>query len=201
MPGKEPVSIKKLQSEIKNSGYDLVLDEGYDLEKDSGSLPIVMDGIDTGFEYFYSKDNTDFSNDYPDLDIKYQNGHNYMFAMHGDDSCIAAMKVASVLVTKFDGKAFDPQAGEFVDNDYLVDTARQCNEHVDLESILPLLLNGDEKGISNEELLKIIEMQKKERKKINMINTNKSLNQDVPFCRAFCKRKSLAKKARLLTLC
>lgn len=98
-----------------------------DLQRHSGFLPVRVQGRSTGF-YFLAESAADLAQQYPALAaIPLIKPIVYSLSYDGrPEECAAAFLSASVLVSRFDGVAFDPQQGALLSLDQVNDGARQC---------------------------------------------------------------------------
>lgn len=93
----------------------------------SGFLPVIVSGRRTGL-YFSTESYSDLASMYPSLtNIKLDSPVVYSLGYGGDfHECAAAFISASVLVSKFGGKAFEPQGGVFMSAQELQAAAAEC---------------------------------------------------------------------------
>ena len=103
------------------------LSRSEDLKRFSGFLPVRVRGRATGFG-FLNESATDVAVQYPLLaQVPLANPvvYSLSYGAHPEE-CAAAFLSAVVLVSKFDGIAFDPQQGVMLTLDQVKDGARQC---------------------------------------------------------------------------
>lgn len=98
-----------------------------DLAKHGGFLPVVVDGVTTGF-FFFKSDPKELAPDYAiAATVTPSGGVTYQLSFGGDaNECIAVMRLAEVLVKDFGGVAFDPQDGNVMTAQELADNAESC---------------------------------------------------------------------------
>jgi hypothetical protein len=98
-----------------------------DLRRHTGFLPVRVQGRATGL-YFLVESASDLSVQYPSLaNTPLQDPIVYSLSYGGhSDECAAVFLSASVLVSRFDGVAFDPQQGALLSLEQVMDGARQC---------------------------------------------------------------------------
>ena len=98
-----------------------------DLRRHSGFLPVRVAGRATGF-YFLVESAVDVAARYPAIaTVPLINPivFSLSYGAHPGE-CAAAFLSASVLVSRFDGVAFDPQQGALLSLEQVDDAARQC---------------------------------------------------------------------------
>lgn len=98
-----------------------------DLQRHSGFLPVRVQGRATGF-YFLVESATDLAVQYPALaTVPVVKPVVYSLSYGGrPEECAAVFLSASILVSRFDGIAFDPQQGALLSLEQVNDGARQC---------------------------------------------------------------------------
>lgn len=98
-----------------------------DLQRHTGFLPVRVQGRATGF-YFLVERASDLAIQYPALAaVPLVKPVVYSLSYEGRaDQCAAVFLAASVLVSRFDGVAFDPQQGALLSLEQVKDGARQC---------------------------------------------------------------------------
>lgn len=98
-----------------------------DLQRHTGFLPVRVQGRSTGF-YFLAESAVDLAQQCPALaTIPLIKPIVYSLSYGGrPEECAAVFLSASVLVSRFDGVAFDPQQGALLSLDQVNDGARQC---------------------------------------------------------------------------
>ena len=103
------------------------LSRSEDLKRFSGFLPVRVQGRATGFE-FLNVSASDAAVQYPALSqVGLANPVVYSLSYGGHpEECAAAFLSAAVLVSRFDGVAFDPQQGMMLTLDQVNDGAQQC---------------------------------------------------------------------------
>jgi hypothetical protein len=103
------------------------LSRSEDLKRFSGFLPVRVQGRATGFEFF-TESAADVAVRYPALaQVPLADPVVYSLNYGGHpEECAAAFLSASVLVSRFDGIAFDPQQGVTLTLEQVNDGARQC---------------------------------------------------------------------------
>lgn len=103
------------------------LSRSEDLKSFSGFLPVRVQGRATGFE-FLTESATDVVARYPALaQVPLADPVVYSLSYGGHaEECAAAFLSASVLVSRFNGIAFDPQQGVMLTLEQVNDGARQC---------------------------------------------------------------------------
>ena len=111
-----------------------VLAQDIDLSKRTGFLPVTVSGKRTGF-YFLLESFPDLAAHYPAVAaLKIAKPVVYSLGYGGDpNECAAAFYSASVLVDKFGGTAFEPQAGKVMGAKELIGTAKECQEMAGVE--------------------------------------------------------------------
>lgn len=103
------------------------LTKGVDLAEFSGFLPVVLDGRPTGF-YFFREDVTELASAIPEIMAAHLDKaivYNLNFGGHFLE-CASAYYSAAALVAKFNGRAFDPQDGEFLNFEELRTAGNEC---------------------------------------------------------------------------
>ena len=98
-----------------------------DLKRFSGFLPVRVGGRSTGF-YFLTESAVDLAVLYPPLQtlpLEEPIVYSLSYGPHPEE-CAAVFLTATVLVSKFDGFAFDPQQGITLSLEQVSDGARQC---------------------------------------------------------------------------
>jgi hypothetical protein len=103
------------------------LSRSEDLKRFSGFLPVRVQGRATGFG-FLNESATDVAVQYPVLaQVPLANPVVYSLSYGGHpEECAAVFLSAAVLVSRFDGIAFDPQQGVMLTLEQVNEGARQC---------------------------------------------------------------------------
>jgi hypothetical protein len=103
------------------------LAQSVDLRRHNGFLPVRVEGRATGF-HFVAEPAVDLFPLYPAIaSMPLENPVVYSLSFGGrPDECAAAFLSASVLVSRFDGIAFDPQQGAVLSLEQVNDGAKQC---------------------------------------------------------------------------
>lgn len=121
------------QRGLREAGFDLALDSSLSVRENSGFIPVVYEGKDTGFEFhvYPASDTTDTYPEAkaqaPDLDLSAN------FRWGGDFVEMSAAIVASAILTKLtDGVCFDPQEGTFANGDEAVALAKDTIQQLGL---------------------------------------------------------------------
>ena len=97
-----------------------------DLQRHNGFLPVRVQGRATGF-YFVEESASDLAMQYPALAaVPLSKPIVYSLSYGRPEECAAAFLSASVLVSRFQGVAFDPQQGLMLSLEQVNDGARQC---------------------------------------------------------------------------
>jgi len=97
-----------------------------DLQRHNGFLPVRVQGRATGF-YFVEESASDLAMQYPALAaVPLSKPIVYSLSYGRPEECAAAFLSASVLVSRFQGVAFDPQQGLMLSLEQVDDGARQC---------------------------------------------------------------------------
>lgn len=98
-----------------------------DLRRHTGFLPVRVEGRATGF-YFLAEAASEVTPLYPALaTLPLREPIVYSLSFGGrPDECAAAFLSASVLVSRFEGVAFDPQAGAVMSLEQVKDGAKRC---------------------------------------------------------------------------
>jgi hypothetical protein len=108
--------IRHWQAAIDSHGFDVKLDSGVDVGAQSGYLPAVFKGIDSGFE-FHVAPASDVIEAYPDIAGRLSGidivGNFRWFGDLNEMAC--AMAAAAALTSMSGGVWFDPQDGEMRD--------------------------------------------------------------------------------------
>jgi len=100
------------QGAINAAHLPLILDV-FDVRKFAGYLPVELDGIDTGFEFFFG-----VVSEIPGVDaLRLAGRDRYVaFVLHSDlTEMKAAMLAAATLTEHASGVFFDPQSGEYAE--------------------------------------------------------------------------------------
>jgi hypothetical protein len=98
-----------------------------DLRRHTGFLPVRVQGRATGF-YFLVESASELTTQYPalaTLPLSEPIVYSLSFGGHPEE-CAAAFLSAAVLVSRFQGVVFDPQAGAMLSLEQVNDGARQC---------------------------------------------------------------------------
>ena len=130
------LTVLEWQQAIDASHFPLRLDESIDLQKLSGFFPVVLKNKKTGF-YFFNTDIEELGNHIPG--VKRQGstaGYDFNFGGHFLEGA-SAYYMAAALVVSFNGRAFDPQSGKWLDSKELQTIAGE------LEA-----MGASEKGVS-----------------------------------------------------
>lgn len=101
--------------------------EEVDLDSHDGFLPIVVRGEETGL-YFHKDSYTELSSRFASLtNLKIKQPIVYVLGYGGHFyECAAAFYAAAALVAEFDAKAFEPQAGVFMNRQELMEAGDLC---------------------------------------------------------------------------
>lgn len=114
------------QKALRTSRPEMHFAAPLDLARQSGFLPVLMNGKATGF-YFFRSDAKEIVRDYPAAMAGLSGGVAYQLSFGGDAiECVVAMRSAEVLVKSFGGVAFDPQGGKVMTAQDLSDNAELC---------------------------------------------------------------------------
>jgi hypothetical protein len=125
--GKAP-TMESWQSELKARKAPVEFTERADLGKHSGFLPITLHGQKSGL-YFLVGNYAEIASQYAPLsDIELSHPVVYSLGYGDFRECASVFYSASVLVAAFDGKAFEPQGGLFMNEIELLAAAKQCDE-------------------------------------------------------------------------
>jgi hypothetical protein len=116
------LTILEWEQAIDASHFPLRLDKNIDLRKLSGFFPVVLKNNKTGF-YFLNTDVKELANHIPE--VKKQRctaAYDFSFGGHFLEGA-SAYYMAAALVASFDGRAFDPQSGMWLDSKQLQEIA------------------------------------------------------------------------------
>ena len=102
--------------------------QAVDLHRHTGFLPVQVNGRMSGF-YFHLDSYTDSAAHYAVVrKVHLDKPTVYSMSFGGNpDECNATFLSASVLVSRFEGIAFDPQGGTLMTAKELTDAATQCS--------------------------------------------------------------------------
>jgi len=117
------------QDAVESQGFPIQISQDVDLSKHSGFLPIELHGTDSGL-YFLLDDHSDLVSHFPKLAASdLEKGAVYSLQWGGSFAeCACVFYSASALVSKFGGRAFDPQTRDFLDATKLTKTGKECDE-------------------------------------------------------------------------
>ena len=116
------LTILEWQQAIDASHFPLRLDKNIDLRKLSGVLPVVLKNKKTGF-YFLNTDVKELANHIPEVKKQRSTAaYHFSFGGHFLEGA-SAYYMAAALVASFDGRAFDPQSGMWLDSKQLQEIA------------------------------------------------------------------------------
>jgi hypothetical protein len=119
-----PLTVLEWQRAIDANHLPLQLDKKIDLRKWSGFFPVVLKNKKTGF-YFMSADIKDLGSDIPGINAQASTAaYDFNFGGHFLEGA-SAYYMAAALVTSFNGRAFDPQSGKWLDSKELQAIADQ----------------------------------------------------------------------------
>jgi hypothetical protein len=112
------LTVLEWQQAIDASQFPLRLDKNIDLRKWSGFFPVVLKNKKTGF-YFLNTDIEQLANDIPEVKRQRSTAaYDFNFGGHFLEAA-SAYYVAAALVVSFNGRAFDPQSGKWLDSNEL----------------------------------------------------------------------------------
>jgi hypothetical protein len=123
------------QQAIDASHFPLRLDQKIDVKTASGFFPVVLKNKKTGF-YFYNADVGDLGKEIPGIKAHHSTAaYDFNFGRHFLEGA-SAYYVAAALVVSFNGRAFDPESGKWLNSKELQQIAGQME-----------VLGAAEKGI------------------------------------------------------
>ena len=102
--------------------------QAVDLHRHTGFLPVQVNGRNSGF-YFHLDSYTELAARYSVVrKVHLDKPTVYSLSFGGlADECSAAFLSASILVSRFEGVAFDPQGGTLMTAKELTDAATRCS--------------------------------------------------------------------------
>jgi hypothetical protein len=109
------LTVLEWQQAIDASHFPLRLDKNIDLNKWSGFFPVVLKNKKTGF-YFSNTDIAELGDEIPE--VKGQRSaaaYDFNFGGHFLEGA-SAYYLAAALVVSFNGRAFDPESGNWLDS-------------------------------------------------------------------------------------
>jgi len=115
------------QSELEASRSPAQFSQKVDLQQHTGFLPMKVQGRDSGF-FLLRESYSDLAANYPALrQLKQEDPIVYSLGYGGDfNECAAAFYSAAALVSMSNGKAFEPQGGQFMSKEELIEAASHC---------------------------------------------------------------------------
>jgi hypothetical protein len=115
------------QSELEASRAPVQFAQKVDLKQHSGFLPMKVQGRDSGF-FLLRPSYSELAMYYPALDqLKQENLIVYSLGYGGHfDECASAFYSAAALVAMSDGTAFEPQGGQFMSKEELIEAGSTC---------------------------------------------------------------------------
>jgi hypothetical protein len=119
-----PLTVLEWQQAIDASHLPLQLDKKIELRKWSGFFPVVLKNKKTGF-YFLNADIKELGKDIPGvIEQGSTAAYDFNFGGHFLEGA-SAYYMAAALVASFNGRAFDPQSGKWLDSKELQEIADQ----------------------------------------------------------------------------
>jgi hypothetical protein len=115
------------QGELKASGAPVQFARKVDLQQHTGFLPVKVQGRDSGL-FLLRQSYSELAAHYPALhQLKQEDPIVYSLGYGGDfNECASAFYSAAALVAISGGKAFEPQGGQFMSKEDLIDAASNC---------------------------------------------------------------------------
>jgi len=115
------------QSELTTSRSPAQFVQKVDLQQHTGFLPMKVQGRDSGF-FLLRESYSELAAHYPGLhQLKQEGSIVYSLGYGGDfDECASAFYSAAALVALSNGKAFEPQGGQFMSKEELIEAASNC---------------------------------------------------------------------------
>jgi len=109
------LTVLEWQQAIDASHFALRLDRNIDLRKWSGFFPVLLKNKKTGF-YFLNTDIKELGNNVPGVTGQRSTAvYDFNFGGHFLEGA-SAYYMAAALVVSFNGRAFDPQSGKWLDS-------------------------------------------------------------------------------------
>jgi hypothetical protein len=109
------LTVAEWQQAIDASHFPLRLDKNIELRKWSGFFPVMLKSKKTGF-YFLSADINELSKDIPGAKTRPSTAaYDFNFGGRFLEGA-SAYYMAAALVASFNGRAFDPQSGKWLDS-------------------------------------------------------------------------------------
>jgi hypothetical protein len=110
-----PLTVLEWQQAIDASHFSLRLDKSIELRKWGGFFPVVLKNKKTGF-YLLNEDIKELGKDIPGVAAKGSTAaYDFNFGGHFLEGA-SAYYMAAALVAAFNGCAFDPQSGKWLDS-------------------------------------------------------------------------------------
>jgi hypothetical protein len=118
---------KQWQNALDIAKVPIQISDEIGLDNHSGFVPMAVHGDSTGL-YFYKTDYNDLTPYLPKpVELDFEDPIVYSLGYEGNPlECAAVFLSASVLTGKFGGKAFETQAGRFMDSAQLREAGEIC---------------------------------------------------------------------------
>ena len=110
-----PLTVLEWQQAADASHFPLRLDKSIDLKTFGGFFPVVLKNKKTGF-YFENADVGELGNGIPGMPrLRSTAAYDFTFGGHFLEGA-SAYYLAAALVVSFNGRAFDPESGKWLDS-------------------------------------------------------------------------------------
>jgi hypothetical protein len=109
-----PLTVLEWQQATDASHFPLRLDKNIDLKTFGGFFPVVLKSKKTGF-YFANADVGELGKQIPGMRLRSTAAYDFNFGGHFLEGA-SAYYMAAALVASFNGRAFDPQSGKWLDS-------------------------------------------------------------------------------------
>jgi hypothetical protein len=123
-----PLTVVEWQQAIDAKQLPIHLKGDGAVAAQSGFFPVSLDGRSTGF-YFAVADARELASAYPQIgvaNVDHRTAFSLSFAQLSE--CASLYYSAAALVASFNGRAFDPQQGKFLDYGELRQAGEQCGK-------------------------------------------------------------------------
>lgn len=123
-------NIDELNKKAKELNIPIVYDPSIEVKSHSGFYPLKLNNEKSGFEIYVIDDIGKLKNSLPQtgLSIDYGAAYQFRFGFQHNEGP-AAFYTAAVITATYDGVAFDPQSGHYLNQKQLIQAA---NELLDL---------------------------------------------------------------------
>jgi len=110
-----PLTVLEWQQATDASHFPLRLDKNIDLKTFGGFFPVVLNNKKTGF-YFENADVGELGKEIPEIQrLRSTAAYDFNFGGHFLEGA-SAYYLAAALVASFNGRAFDPESGKWLDS-------------------------------------------------------------------------------------